>query len=99
MRDSQLVDSLGQLRDLLRDGDELLVLMPLVLDQLPLGVREDHTLLVCPVLAISTRVDRKMASSDTIMVRRPNGNFSKRSVVQRTNRMICRCTMGHGPRE
>jgi hypothetical protein len=37
-----------------------------------------------------TNVDRKMASSDTIIVSRPNGYFSTPKPIHDANQMMCR---------
>jgi hypothetical protein len=52
---------------------QLLVLLLLVLDCLPLVVGQHLALLVSQVLADHHEVDRYLASSDTIMVSSPNG--------------------------
>jgi hypothetical protein len=46
------------------------------LDHLPLVVGQDLVLLVARFWLIITNVDRKMASSDTIMVSSPKGECS-----------------------
>jgi hypothetical protein len=53
--------------------NQLLVLLLLLLDCLPLVVGQHLALLVRQVLADHHEVDRNMASSDTIMVSSPNG--------------------------
>jgi hypothetical protein len=52
---------------------QVLVLLLLLLDCLPLVVGQHLALLVRQVLADHHEVDRNMASSDTIMVSSPNG--------------------------
>jgi hypothetical protein len=52
---------------------QVLVLLLLLLDCLPLVVGQHVALLVRQVLADHHEVDRNMASSDTIMVSSPNG--------------------------
>jgi hypothetical protein len=51
--------------------EQLLVLLLFFLDGLPLVVGQDLAFLVGPVWLIITKVDRKIASSDTIMVSSP----------------------------
>ena len=67
------MDGLGEFQDLVGDVQQLLVLLLLLLDCLLLVVGQHLALLVARFWLIITKVDRNMASSDTIMVSSPNG--------------------------
>ena len=67
---------------------QLLVLLLLLLDGLPLVVGQHLALLVRQVLADHHEVDRNMASRDTIMVSSPNGLSSTRKPIQVANQMM-----------
>ena len=56
-----------------REIEELQVLPVFVLDHGPLLIGDDLALRVGTVLAVITNVDRKIASSDTIIVNSPYG--------------------------
>ena len=61
------MDGLGEFQDLVGDVQQLLVLLLLLLDCLLLVVGQHLALLVARFWLIIAKVDRKMASSDTIM--------------------------------
>ena len=73
MRRRGVVHGLRQLEDLVRDPEQLPVLRALVLDGTPLLVRKHLALRVGAVWLIITNVQRKIASSETIIVGRPYG--------------------------
>jgi hypothetical protein len=79
------VDGLGELQDLVGQVEQLLVLPILLLDRLPLLVGQHLPLLVRPVLADITNVDRKIASSDTIIVSSPKGYCSTLKPIHAAN--------------
>ena len=65
------VDGLGELQDLVGELQQLLVLLVFFLDGLPLVVGQDLAFSSARFWLIITKVDRKIASSDTIMVNSP----------------------------
>jgi hypothetical protein len=65
------VDGLRRIEDLTREIEQRLVLPVLLLDGLPLLISERLTLRVRLFWLISTNVERKIASSETIIVSRP----------------------------
>jgi hypothetical protein len=63
----------GELQDLVGDLEQVLVLLLLLLDRLPLLVGQRLPFSSARFWLIITNVDKKIASSDTIMVSSPNG--------------------------
>jgi hypothetical protein len=67
------VNRLREVQDLTRELEQLFVLPVFFLDGLPLLVGDYLTLRVRPVRLIITKVERKIASSETIIVSKPYG--------------------------
>ena len=68
---------LRQVENLLGEIEQLHVLPVLLFHRLPLLVGDDLPFRVGTVLADITKVERKIASSETIIVRRPYGYFQR----------------------
>ncbi len=83
------MDLVREFEDLLREVEQLLVLLLFELNRLPLLPRQHLAFLVRRFWLIITNVDRKIASSETIRVRVGHGFCSIR-VIQTTNRTMCR---------
>ena len=71
-----------------RELEQLLVLLVLLLDGLPLLVGDDLALASARFWLIITNVDRKIASSETIIVRRPYGYLSTPNPIQQPNQTM-----------
>jgi hypothetical protein len=70
---AERVDGLGELQDLGGQGQQLLVLLLFFLDVCHWWSARTWRFSSARFWLIITKVDRKMASSDTIMVNSPNG--------------------------
>ena len=71
----------------MRESEQILVLPILFLDGLPLMVRDELTLRVGLFWLIITNVERKIASSETIIVSRPYG-YSTPKPIQQPNQAM-----------
>jgi hypothetical protein len=67
------VDRLRPLEDLVRQVDQLAILLVLLTDRPPLQVATTCRFASARLWLIITNVERKIASSETIIVSRPNG--------------------------
>src|SRR6478672_7125982 len=81
------VDGRGQVEDLVREVEQLPVLRVLLLHGHPLLAGDHLRFASARFWLIITKVERKIASSDTIIVSSPNGYFSTPNPIQHPNQM------------
>ena len=85
----QAVDLLREVVDPLGQREQVLVLLVLLLDRPPTGASESTSRFASARFCeIITNVERKIASSETIIVSSPNGYFSTRKTIHTANQTM-----------